>query len=60
MAYVKIKDRNLKMIKLSFISKDINITKMVREDRIEIFRINILHKYGFQNIKYPHLVKEYY
>jgi hypothetical protein len=45
MAYIKVSDRNLKNIKVSFLSKDINITKVVREDRVERFREDILFKY---------------
>lgn len=60
MAYIKIADRNLKMIKVSFISKDVNVNKMVREDRVERFRTNILHKYGLQRTKYKHVIKESY
>jgi len=58
MAYTKISDRNLEMIKVSFVSKDINITKMVREDRIERFRNDILHKYNKNGKQYPHAIKE--
>lgn len=39
-------------------SKDVNITKMVREDRVGVFRIDILYKYGLNGIKYPHIIKE--
>ena len=60
MAYIKIADRNLKMIKVSFISKDVNITKMVREDRVERFRNDILWANGLNGIKYPHMIKESY
>ena len=60
MAYIKIADRNLKMIKVSFLSKDINITRMVREDRIERFRNDILWKNGLNGKKYPHMIKESY
>jgi len=60
MSYIKIKDRNLKMIKVSFISKKINITKMVREDRIERFRIDTLYKNGLNGINYPHSIREIY
>jgi len=58
MPYIKIADRNLKMKKISFMSKDVNITKMVREDRVGVFRIDILYKYGLNGIKYPHIIKE--
>ena len=58
MSYVKIADRNLKMIKVSFVSKDINITKMIREDRIERFRVDTLHRFGRQRTQYPHAIKK--
>jgi hypothetical protein len=57
MAYIKIADRNLKMIKVSFLSKDINITRMVREDRIERFRSDIIYKKGLNGKQYPHMIK---
>ena len=57
MAYVKIKDRNLKTLKVSFISKEINITKEVREDRIERFRNDVLFMNGKAGNKYPHAIK---
>ena len=57
MAYVKIADRNLKMIKVSFLSKDVNITKMVREDRIERFRQDVLWLNNLQGKQYPHMIK---
>ena len=57
MAYVKIADRNLKMIKVSFLSKDVNITKMVREDRIERFRQDVLWSNNLQGKQYPHMIK---
>lgn len=60
MAYIKIKDRGLIYKKVSFISKDINITQMVREDRIEKFRQNILAKYNLLGKNYPHLIKEHF
>ena len=58
MAYVKIADRNLQMIKVSFLSKDVNVTKMVREDRIERFRQDILWANNLQGTKYPHMIKQ--
>jgi len=58
MAYVKIADRNLKMIKLSFLSKDVNVTKMVREDRIERFRQDVLWANNLQGTQYPHMIKQ--
>lgn len=60
MAYIPVAKRGLKMIECSFISKDINITKMVREDRIERFRVDVLAKYGKLWIKYPHILKTNY
>jgi hypothetical protein len=60
MAYTKIADRNLKMIKVSFISKDISITQMVREDRIERFTNDILWKYQLNGKQYPHAIKTSY
>ena len=57
MSYVKIADRGLKMIKVSFLSKDINITKLVREDRVERFRIDTLYRYGLEGKRYPHMIK---
>lgn len=60
MAYIKIKDRDLVYVKLSFLSKDINITQMVREDRKEKFRQNVLAKYNLFNKNYPHLIKEHF
>lgn len=60
MAYIKIKDRNLIFKKVSFISKDINLTEFVREDRIEIWRQNILAKNNLLFSKYPHLIKEHF
>tara|TARA_B110000503_G_scaffold121547_1_gene185210 strand:+ start:76 stop:252 length:177 start_codon:yes stop_codon:yes gene_type:complete len=58
MAYVKIADRNLKMIKVSFLSKDVNVTKMVREDRIERFRQDVLWANNLQGTQYPHMIKQ--
>jgi hypothetical protein len=58
MAYVKIADRNLQMIKVSFLSKDINVTKMVREDRVERFRQDVLWANNLQGTKYPHMIKQ--
>jgi hypothetical protein len=60
MSYIKVSDRNLKMIKVSFISKDLNITKEVREDRVENFRQDILAKNNLLFTKYPHLIKFHY
>jgi hypothetical protein len=60
MAYIKIKDRDLVFVKVSFLSKDINITKLVREDRIEKFRQNILAKNNLLFTNYPHLIKEHF
>jgi hypothetical protein len=60
MAYIKIKDRDLVFLKVSFLSKDINITKLVREDRIEKFRQNILAKNNLLFTNYPHLIKEHF
>ena len=60
MAYIKIKDRNLKNIKVSFLSKDVNVTKIVREDRIERFRIDTLYRNGLNGKRYPHMIKEHY
>jgi hypothetical protein len=60
MAYIKIKDRDLKTLKVSFLSKDINITKSVREDRIEKFRQNVLSKNGLLFSRYPHVIKIQY
>jgi hypothetical protein len=60
MAYIKIKDRDLVFVKVSFLSKDINITKLVREDRIEKFRQNILAKHNLLFTNYPHLIKEHF
>jgi hypothetical protein len=60
MAYIKIKDRDLLFVKVSFLSKDINITKLVREDRIENFRQNILAKNNLLFTNYPHLIKEHF
>lgn len=57
MAYVPISQRGLKNIEVSFMSKDINITKMVREDRIERFRVDVLAKYDKLWVKYPHILK---
>ena len=58
MTYVKIADRNLKMIKVSFLSKDVNVTKMVREDRIERFRQDVLWANNLQGTQYPHMIKQ--
>jgi len=58
MPYIKIADRNLKMITVSFISKDINITKEVREDRVDSFRQNVLAKHNLLFTNYPHLIKQ--
>ena len=58
MAYVKISDRNLKHVQVSFISKDINVTRIVREDRIERFRIDTLYRNGLNGKQYPHVIKE--
>jgi hypothetical protein len=60
MTYLKIKDRDLLFVKVSFLSKDINITKLVREDRIEKFRQNILAKNNLLFTNYPHLIKEHF
>ena len=60
MAYIKISDRNLKMIKVSFLSKDINITKKIREDRIERFRQDVLYANNLQGTQYPHMIKQIY
>jgi len=60
MAYVKISDRNLQMIKLSFLSKDINVTKTVREDRVERFRQDVLWANNLQGTQYPHMIKRSY
>lgn len=57
MAYVKISDRNLKMINVTFLSKDFKITKSVREDRVEKFRQDILAKHNLLFKNYPHLIK---
>ncbi len=57
MAYIKISDRNLKNIKVSFISKDINITKTIREDRVDRFRQDVIFLNGLQGKQYPHLIK---
>ena len=58
MAYIKIADRNLKIIKVSFMSKDVNVTKMVREDRIERFRQDTLYRHGLNGKQYPHVIKQ--
>ena len=58
MAYVKISDRNLQMIKVSFLSKDVNVTRMVREDRIERFRQDVLWANKLQGTQYPHMIKQ--
>ena len=58
MAYVKIADRNLQMIKVSFLSKDVNVTKMVREDRVERFRQDVLWENNLQGTQYPHMIKQ--
>ena len=58
MAYIKIADRNLQMIKVSFLSKDVNVTKMVREDRIERFRQDVLWANNLQGTQYPHMIKQ--
>ena len=60
MAYVKISDRNLQMIKVSFLSKDINVTKTVREDRVERFRQDVLWANNLQGTQYPHMIKQSY
>ena len=57
MAYVKIADRNLKMMEVSFLSKDVKVTKMVREDRIERFRQDVLWANNLQGTQYPHMIK---
>jgi len=59
MAYVKVKDRGLKDVKMSFISKGISVVKMVREDRKDRFRQDMLAKYGIDR-KQPHLMGEYH
>tara|TARA_R110000823_G_scaffold284985_2_gene403449 strand:- start:611 stop:787 length:177 start_codon:yes stop_codon:yes gene_type:complete len=58
MAYIKISDRNLQMIKVSFLSKDVNVTKMVREDRVERFRQDVLWANNLQGTQYPHMIKQ--
>ena len=58
MAYIKISDRNLQMIKVSFLSKDVNVTKMVREDRVERFRQDVLWANNLQGKQYPHMIKQ--
>ena len=60
MKYIKIADRNLQMIKVSFLSKNINVTKIVREDRIERFRQDILWANNLQGTQYPHMIKQSY
>tara|TARA_R110000787_G_scaffold106419_1_gene214082 strand:+ start:2612 stop:2794 length:183 start_codon:yes stop_codon:yes gene_type:complete len=60
MAYVKISDRNLQMIKVSFLSKDINVTKTIREDRVERFRQDVLWANNLQGTQYPHMIKQSY
>ena len=57
MAYIKISDRNLKNVNVTFLSKDFKITKSVREDRVENFRQDVLAKYNLLFTKYPHLIK---
>lgn len=57
MAYTKISDRNLKMIKVTFISKDINVTRTVREDRVERFRSDVLFANNLQGTQYPHMIQ---
>ncbi len=57
MAYVKIADRNLKMMEVSFLSKDVKVTKMVREDRIERFRQDVLWANNLQGTQYPYMIK---
>jgi len=49
-----------KMIEVSFVSKDVNITKQVREDRIDKFRQDILAKYDLLFKGYPHMIKRVY
>ncbi len=48
---------NLKKVTVEFISKDINVTKQVREDRIGMFRQNVLAINGKLFTKYPHIIK---
>jgi len=60
MAYVPVSQRGLNNIEVSFISKDINVTKMVREDRIDRFRVDVLAKHGKLWVKYPHIIKTNY
>jgi len=57
MAYIKISDRNLKTVNVTFLSKDFKITKSVREDRVENFRQDVLAKYNLLFTNYPHLIK---
>ena len=57
MAYIKIADRNLKFLKVTFLAKGIKVTKEVREDRIEYFRQDMLAKYDLLFKKEPHLIK---
>jgi len=57
MAYIKTSDRKLKNVNVTFLSKDFKITKLVREDRVENFRQDILAKYNLLFTNYPHLIK---
>lgn len=51
---------NLKFIIVSFMSKDINITKLVREDRVDRFRQDVLAKNNLLFKGYPHIIKQSY
>jgi len=57
MAYIKISDRNLKFINVTFLAKGIEVTKNVREDRVEHFRQDMLAKYDLLFKNEPHLIK---
>ncbi len=52
--------QDLKKVEVSFVSKDINITKIVREDRIDRFRQDVLAKYDLLFKNYPHMIKRTY
>ena len=57
MTYIKIKDRNLKFVEVTFLAKNINVTKKVREDRVENFRQDMLAKYDLLFKKEPHMIR---
>jgi hypothetical protein len=57
MPYIPISQRNLKMLNVTFLAKNIKISQLVREDRVERFRIDMLYKYDFNGKKTQHLIK---